>query len=192
MKYLRFAVCCVLTIIWVLRTSAEQKAVSKCKIVFELSAAKYATNMLSPNGESSGDTTQIRKTLDTLYQAFSFESGKEPDWNTIRSLALEHAVFVSAPATNVKRKGVGIDSFINDYKTYVENSPIRKTGYHEHIIDMHIQRINTVANVTVIFKAIVPGINKPRKMGMDNIQLLLDNGVWKIVAFTTQSESDPE
>lgn len=106
-------------------------------------------------------------------------------------MALPGATFVPAPQPGTKRSGVGIDKFINDYKTYVKSSPLRVTGYYEHMVCVRINRVNTVATATVVFRASVPGEKRKRKPGMDNIQLLLNNGSWKIVAFTTQSESDP-
>jgi len=134
----------------------------------------------------------VRKTLDSLYGAFSFRSGREPKWGVIRHLTLNGAAFVSAPSNQSKRIAIHIDEFISDYKSGIVKSDLKKTGYSEHIISADIHKIGKVATATVIFKAFIKGDNRIRKEGMDNIQLLFDQGCWKIVAFTTQSESTPQ
>jgi hypothetical protein len=136
--------------------------------------------------------SSVRKTLDSLYSAFSFESGQEPEWDVIRHLTLNGAAFVSAPTNHSKRFAIHIEEFISDYKSDIIKSGLKKTGYSEHIISADIHKIGNVAAATVIFKAFIKGDNRTRKPGMDNIQLLFDQGRWKIVAFTTQSESTPQ
>lgn len=145
-----------------------------------------------PLNQTPGSAANIRKTVDSLYKAFSFKAGYQPQWAIIKTLSLPGATFVAAPAPGVKRTGVNVEQFIADYKAYIISSPIKKTGYQENIISATITRTENVANVTVVFKAIVPHEASKRKPGMDNIQLLLDHGSWKIVAFTTQAESELE
>ncbi|QEC78414.1 hypothetical protein [Mucilaginibacter ginsenosidivorax] len=161
-------------------------------IVVSTALMVNACGSRSPKDAVSADTTGVRKTLDSLYMAFGFPPGGQPAWDVMRRLSLPGAVFVSAPATGIIRGGTGIESFIADYKSYISNSPIQKTGYTEQILNTAIIRVNTVAYATVTFKARVPNEGHKRKPGIDNIQLLLNNGRWQIVAFTTQAESEIE
>lgn len=153
--------------------------------------AGSSCNFLKEPGKQTSDTIAIRRTIDTLYRSFGFNAGSEPDWEVMGSLALPGATFISAPAPGEKREGVPVEKFIASYKSFLQHSPAGKSGYQEEVLQVSINRVNTVATATVLFKGSVPGEGRQRKPGMDNIQLLLDKGRWKITAFTTQSESDP-
>ena len=157
-----------------------------------LAAITVLTTSAFTNPANDKETIAVRKTLDSLYSAFGFKMGGDPDWTTIRHLALNGAAFVSAPAPKQQRVAIDIEKFISDYKSYIVKSGLRKTGYTEHILSADIQIIGTVSVATVVFKASIAGDKRPRKSGMDNLQLLLDKGRWKIMAFTTQAESEAE
>jgi hypothetical protein len=135
------------------------------------------------------DATAINQTITQLYKSFSFKAGEEPDWNTIRSLALPGAAFVAEPNEKAIRKAVGTEDFIAAYKQTIIDASLGQTGYEETIINSKIAQSATVANVEVSFRAYISTDKKQRKPGTDNIQLLKDKGQWKIVAFTTQAES---
>jgi len=135
------------------------------------------------------DEEQIKNIINLLYSSFSFKPGQEPNWNTIRDISLKGAVFVSEPSPKIERGGIDVEEFISDYKNAIANSSLEKTGYQETIINTKIWQSGTVANVEVSFKASTASDAGQRKPGLDNIQLLNDSGKWKIVAFTTQSES---
>jgi hypothetical protein len=135
------------------------------------------------------DEEQIKNTINLLYSSFSFKEGQEPNWNNIRDISLTGAVFVSEPIPKIKRSGTNVEGFISDYKNAIANSTLKKTGYQETIINTKIWQSENVANVEVNFKAFTVSDTKQRKSGLDNIQLVNDLGKWKIVAFTTQSES---
>ncbi len=137
------------------------------------------------------DSAGISKPVDSIYIAFSFDAGKEPDWKTIRAVALKGAVFVAEPAAGKERFAATVEEFIEKYKKSIDEMSLRTTGYQEKIIYKTVSQSGNVANVEVSFIAFIPGDNRPGKPGLDNIQLLNDGGKWKIVAFTTQSESMP-
>jgi hypothetical protein len=135
------------------------------------------------------DEEGIKNIINLLYSSFSFKAGQEPNWNAIRDISLKGAVFVSEPSPKIERGGIDVEEFISDYKNAIANSSLEKTGYQERVINTKIWQSGTVANVEVSFKAFTASDAGQRKPGLDNIQLLNDSGKWKIVAFTTQSES---
>ena len=135
------------------------------------------------------DEAQIKNIINLLYSSFSFKAGQEPNWNIIRDISLKGAVFVSEPNPKIERGGIDVEEFIFDYKNAIVNSSLQKTGYQETVINTKIWQSETVANVEVSFKAFTISDAGQRKPGLDNNQLVNDLGNWKIVAFTTQSES---
>lgn len=162
----------------------------KLKWLILIAVSVIACKVSSGKHQMKADAAGINKTINLLYRSFSFDAGKEPDYDAIQSVTLKGAVFVSAPNNLEERKALTVEELIENYKKSVRKFLPTK-GYQEQILTTHIRQSGTVANVEVQFKATIPGDTRKRKTGLDNIQLLLVNGKWMVVAFTTQSESTP-
>lgn len=136
-----------------------------------------------------GDTRAIVVTIQELYRAFCFDAGDEADWDAIRALAAEGAVFVAPIAEGKTPRAVGIEDFLRDFQSYVASDAVRATGLHERITHTRIDAFGHVAHAYVVFEGFLPGTNETVSRGLDSIQLVLDGERWKVVSFTTQYES---
>lgn len=100
------------------------------------SGAAQSAVRRSPADSALDVATQraIRRTLDTLYAAFSFDAGHVPAWATMRALALPGAAFVDPVTTGVAPRAVPLDTFITHFRAWVEGTPKGKAGFRERII----------------------------------------------------------
>ncbi len=135
------------------------------------------------------DVSAVRSTLDKLYAAFCFEARGNADWDTIRNLSADGAVFVAPISTKKTPRAVGIDEFLNDYHGYVASEAVRNTGLHERILHTRIDVYGSIAHAYVAFEGFVPGLGTVMTRGLDSLQLVKVSGEWRVVSFTTQYAS---
>ena len=138
---------------------------------------------------AEADTAAIEATLDELYRAFDFDAGGEADWSAIRALALDGAVFVAPVAAGRPVRAVGTEEFLRDFRRYVASAEVRATGLHERIVAVRVDRFGAVAHAYVAFEGSLPATGTAVSRGLDSVQLVLDQGRWKLVSFTTQYAS---
>ena len=155
-----------------------------------LGAAQSAVRH-SPADPALDVTTQraIRRTLDRLYAAFSFEAGHVPAWTTMRALALPGAAFVDPVATGVAPHAVSLDAFITHFRAWVEGTPKGKAGFRERIVTARIDAYGHIAHAFVTFEGVVPGRAVADERGVDSIELVRVGADWKVASFTTQYEA---
>ena len=135
------------------------------------------------------DTVAVEATLDELYRAVAVDAGGEADWDAIRALSAEGAVFVAPIAPDATPRAVGTEAFLRDFREYVRSDPVRSTGLHERITHRRIDLFGSIAHAYVVFEGFRPATEQTVSRGLDSIQLVLDRGRWKVVSFTTQYES---
>lgn len=159
-------------------------------------AAVVVPTPASAPGKSAEDLAAergIRRTLDTLYAAFSFNAGAEPDWATQRALFLPGAAFVDPVTPGTSPRAMGADEFLANFHLWVRTDSTLRDGFRERIVTLHMDHFGHVAHAYVTFEGFVPqpGLATPpaRTRGVDSIQLVRDeHGVWRVASFTTQFE----
>lgn len=137
----------------------------------------------------SPETRAITASLEELYRAFCFDAGEGAEWDAIRDLAADGAVFVAPSAPGKAPRAAGIEDFLRDFQSYVASDAVRATGLHERITHTRIDFFGRVAHAYVAFEGFLPTTNEIVSRGLDSIQLVLDGERWKVVSFTTQYES---
>jgi len=135
----------------------------------------------------------IRRTLDTLYAAFSFNAGAEPDWATQRAVFLPGAAFVDPVTPGTAPRAIGADEFLANFRRWVITDSTLRGGFRERIVTLRIDHFGHVAHAYVTFEGFVPqpGVSTPpaRTRGVDSVQLVRDDhGRWRVASFTTQYE----
>ena len=130
----------------------------------------------------------IDATLATLYQSFSFDKGKEPEWSVMRSLFLEGASFVDPISDAAQPRAIGVEAFITNFREAVENAPAFREGLRERIVVARVDHFGHVAHAYVTFEGFVPGEYRARTRGVDSIQLVRSGTQWMVASFTTQYE----
>lgn len=135
------------------------------------------------------ETRAITASIEELYRAFCFDAGEGADWDAIRALAVDGAVFVAPSGPGKTPRAVGIEEFLRDFQSYVASDAVRVSGLHERITHTRIDGFGSVAHAYVVFEGLLPGTGEIVSRGLDSIQLALDGKRWKVVSFTTQYES---
>jgi len=141
-------------------------------------------------GASGAPVVQIEGFLERLYEAFSFDPDGEPNWPELRQMFADGAAFVSPPTSGESPVGVDSDEFLASFQDFIRSSPIGATGYHERVVRTRIDAVGQIAHAWVTFDGFVPG-RAPDRRGVDSLQLVLEDGAWKLVSFMTHYE-DPD
>lgn len=141
-------------------------------------------------GSSDPARAEIIELLDELYAAFCFDAEAEPDWETQRRLYMEGATFV--PPADPERAAVGesTERFLAGFREYATSGEFREHGFHERILDVHVDLFGRIAHAFVAFEGFFPGDGATVTRGVDGIQLVKDGQHWRLVSFTTQYETD--
>ena len=130
----------------------------------------------------------IEAMLSDLYESFCFDAGGEADWASMRGHFAEDASFVSI------RKGVasatGADTFIADFRRWINTSQEGRTGLHERIVRTRIDSYGDIGHAYVTFEGFVPGSEEAQTLGLDSIQLVRDRGEWKLSSFASQFSNE--
>jgi hypothetical protein len=133
-------------------------------------------------------TRAVRRTLDSLYAAFSFEAGGEPNWRAMRALMLPGSAFVDPVRPPTPPHAIGADEFLANFRRWVQETPKGKAGFKERIVAARIDSFGHVAHAYVTFEGYPPGKTIAEERGVDSIQFVLDGTQWKVASFTTQYE----
>lgn len=152
------------------------------------SASLHAEPAPPAHAAEEQEAGKVRRTLDALYEAFSFDAGGAPDWEGLRSLFLPGAAFVDPVKPGVPPKGIGADAFLANFRNWVETNPKAKAGFRERIVAARVDHFGHLAHAYVTFEGYVPGATTAETRGLDSIQLVLDGDLWKVASFTTQYE----
>lgn len=144
------------------------------------------------SSESAGEVEGLHESIETLYQAFCFDAGEEPDWETQRSIFLEGASFVAPIREGQSPTAVDVEQFLSDFRSFVRSEPYCSTGFHERLVGLRIEHFGGVAHAFVAFEGFVPGTQAARSRGLDSIQFVRAEDSWRLVSFTTQYESEDQ
>ena len=120
-----------------------------------------------------------------IYDLVSFEAGNVPDWDLVRSMFIPEAVVVlrtSREATTV----FSVETFVDDFINFVENTPAGEQGFTEKILSMKSLVFGEMANVLVLYEAHITGSSRPPQQGVDNFSLIRKDGRWWIVSVTNE------
>lgn len=147
-----------------------------------------ADTALTTHANTHANTRALRRTLDSLYAAFSFDAGRAPNWQQMRALMLPGAAFVDPVKPSTPPHAIGADEFLANFRRWVEETPKGKAGFKERIVAVRIDWFGHIAHAYVTFEGYVAGEAIAKERGVDSIQLVRDGARWKVVSFTTQYE----
>ena len=159
-------------------------------VVLATAAGLGACRTSAAGSPSASEQSGIETSLNELYESFNFDAGGEADWERLRSLLIEGAVFVAPVSASRAPAAEGEAEFIEGFRAWIRASPQRENGFHERVLHRRIERFGTVAHAWVLFEGFVPGEERAVTRGLDSVQLVLDGDRWKVASFTTQFESE--
>ena len=154
------------------------------------SAAQATAPPAAPGATVDAPTERaIRRVLDSLYAAFSFDAGHVPAWSTMRALMLPGAAFVDPVTPGIAPHAVPLDTFVVHFRAWVEGTPKGKAGFRERIVAARIDAFGHIAHAFVTFEGTVPGHAVADERGVDSIEQVRVGSDWKVASFSTQYEA---
>ena len=137
----------------------------------------------APAGQGAVETAE--GVVTEIYDLVSFEAGARPDWDRVRALFIPEAVVVlrtTRDATTV----FSVEGFVNDFVTFVEQTPAGEMGFTEKILSMKSLVFGDMAHVLVLYEAHITGSPRAPTQGVDSFSLIKKNGRWLIAAITNE------
>jgi hypothetical protein len=160
----------------VLRTSASL-------VFFFLAALPFQAVAQDSGGSAAAEDPEAL--VRELYGLVTFPAETPPDWEKVRGVFLPQAVIIlrtSRDSTTV----FDVDGFVNDFVTFVENSPAKQAGFEEKILSMRSMVLGDIARVSVLYQAHIPGTQRPPQKGVDVFLLNKRNGRWWIASIVNE------
>jgi hypothetical protein len=140
----------------------------------------------SEESQLEEEVAELEWLIEKLYGTFSFDAGAQPDWVGMESLFAQGANLVAPIRDGGEAEVTGAAVFLASFKEWIESSPVGKTGLHERVLDTRIDVFQNIAHAYVTFEGFVPGEECAQTLGLDSLQLVRDQGEWKLVSFSTQ------
>jgi hypothetical protein len=125
------------------------------------------------------------KTVQTLYDLVTFETGTTPDWEKVRSLFIDEAVIVLRTARD-STTVFTLEGFVNDFIAFIEKAGVKSTGFSEKILTMKTLEFGDMASVLVLYEAHITGSDRPPSKGVDNFSLIKKEDRWWIISVTNE------
>jgi len=175
------------------RVSTEMRMLRALVLVFLIALTSCASTRLdaSLRAESlaPADSEQVESLLKKLYRSFNYGAGEEPDWESMRSVFVDGAQFVTEPPAGKAPNPQSVDDFISSWRDSIRRSTSPGPAYAEWIIDTRVTKVGQLIRVDVVFQARKANDPSPRKSGLDSLVLANVGGVWKVLSFVVQYES---
>lgn len=127
--------------------------------------------------------------VDALYSGVSTKPGECIEWASLRALFDESARFVLR--TGAERTSTfDLDGWIDDFQRFVTESDVERRGFFERIVRREVTTFGDIAHVLVLYEAGFPGEERPPRPGVDSIQLVREDGNWRIVSILNELPRD--
>lgn len=121
----------------------------------------------------------------SLYEMVSWDPGKPPDWEVVKTLFVEDAVVVLRTGResmqSIDRQGF-VDLFLQDIERY----NLDERGFQEKIISLKGREFGNIAHFFVVYEVSVPGDQRPPMRGLDTFHLWKRDGSWEIVSILNE------
>lgn len=134
-------------------------------------------------GASPADTPE--SLVRELYDLVTFTAKEPPDWGKVRNTFLPEALIIlrtSRDSTTI----FDVTGFVNDFITFVENSPAKQSGFEEKILTLKSMVLGDIARVTVLYQAHIPGTQRPPQKGVDVFLLNKRSRRWWIASIVNE------
>ena len=171
------------------RNIVAARMISRMSVVLVLALAAQSAHAQEPSGPSPASLGVLDSTLVRLYTAFSFQRGREPDWQALRRLMLHGAAFVEPVRPNKAPRADNTTTFLATFRRAVRTDRSLSQGFVERIVATRVDVFGTIAHAYVTFEGTVPDVPGVVTRGVDSIQLIHTARGWQIASFTTQYET---
>lgn len=149
------------------------------------------TNDTKDVDTSSAIDPKINQVIANLYESINHDGDDHPDWETMRSVFIDDAYLIDVAETAYEKYTIG--EYINAYRSDVE------AGKYSYVTEYGLvdsgQMFGNVAQVfsSYITQIIISNSDTINKRGINSIQLIKDEGEWKItsIAWYDENEDNP-
>jgi hypothetical protein len=124
-----------------------------------------------------------------LYELVSFEAGRTPDWEHVRSIFLDEAVIVLRTSRDASTV-LSLDGFVADFQAFIERANVKETGFAETVVTMRSMVFGDIAHVLVLYEASIPGASRGPQQGVDSFQLIRTKGGWRVASVVNEVPTD--
>ena len=135
---------------------------------------------------AADDIASIDSILKALYDAISFSSGTELDWNRLRSLFYSGATLTHAKAD--KTEVLDIEGFIAGGRRLIKSGKL--ISFYESEVSRKVETYGRIAQVFSTYESrFSPADPEPFSRGINSIQLLKEAGRWWVLSIFWADES---
>ena len=140
--------------------------------------------------EANPDAASIDSIIAALYEAISFEAGKQSDWTRLRGLFLPGGTLIPPRGPSADRIAVlTLENFILRARTQIERDKnLRGRGFVEKEIARRTEQFSSVTHILSTYEGRFGDDNKPLFKGINSIQLVEDGGRWWVASIVWADE----
>ena len=158
-------------------------------LTFGSCKSKKSDSLLPPELLTQDESAQVEILLQKLYQSFSYDQAKEPDWELMHSVFFEGAQFVSEVPDGEMPNPQSIEEFITSWQQAMRSSDSPTVETTERIIETKAVKRGKLILVDVVFQGAKATDPSPKKYSRDSLVLTSVDGDWKVLSFVVQYES---
>lgn len=147
-------------------------------------SAALATMALMPQEPPAYPATP-EAVVRALYDRVTWTPPAQPDWAKVREIFRPEAVFALRLGPG-ELKMLDLDGFIREWVEYAYIEPVVKNGFQEKIVRLKATEYGGIANVYVLYEALIPGYMKAPEQGVDICHLVKRDGKWQIVSIVNE------
>ncbi|MGD8454373.1 MAG: alpha/beta fold hydrolase [Phycisphaerae bacterium] len=149
---------------------------------------QHAGELSAPTSSAEQSGTALKAVEDVvaeLYRRVTIEPGQSPAWDDVRALFQPEAVIVLR-TSRTNTSVFTLDGFIDDFDRFIERANARERGFSETIVQMQPLIFGDIAHVLVLYEAQLGGPDQHPQRGVDSVELIRQNGRWRIVSVTNE------
>ena len=134
---------------------------------------------------SPAEHASLEGVLNRLYEVISFDEGGEPDWNAMKDVFSRHARI-----TRVTPEGIDhldLPTFCGMAREMLDLGAY--TGFHEREVSRRVDCLGSVVHVLSAYETKRhPAAIDCLGQGVNSIQLVIENGTWRVVSLCWDEE----
>ena len=120
-----------------------------------------------------------------IYDAFSADVGKTPDWEYVKSHFHPDALVILR-ASRTESKKFDLEGFIQDFVDFYKRIDPNKNGFKEVVVSIKTVEFGNIAQCFVVYEASVPTSGRPAQRGLDCWHLMKKYGRWWVVSIVNE------
>jgi len=135
--------------------------------------------------QTGNEIEEVESFVADLYSLVSFTPNNLPDWDKVKERFHERAIIVLYAGQETYNVHT-LDSFVEDFRNFIRDFAIESIGFNENVVASNTKIIGNMAYSLVLYEAHIPGSQRPPQQGIDSIQMIKTDDIWRIVSITNE------